>query len=815
MNLKTILKSNKDINNEKTKNLIAENYSNFDDLERRILSSVSKIQIDGAESQGNNLLSLLFQLSFREQVPLEISKKLIISNYEEKEFPFYFFNIANGETEKSIFLSVNHKKFNESIKDLSNEVDLGDIFEDTFLEKNLASKKILPTEENMKNSLGIQSYKSFGQKFSLSQAANAHPGDCSIINLPTGSGKTLIGWFTHLSIKYSGVTVLVLPTIGLEQDQYERAKNYFQKVNPEVSVRVLYSANFETQKNQVIQEIEEGRNLFLILSPDYFEHLHINKALKKCARKGNLKNILIDEGHMIQEWGLDFRPKFLSMIYSIKLLFEISKTAKKDIPKVFIFSGTFDQTSLIFLRKSFDFAERIIFLGSSYIRRELNPNVIKHNYPSFDLLVKDLLFITPKPAIIYTDRTKIKTDTSGTAINLFNNLCEEMGLKFTEIFTGNSDNEHRKSVIEKFSGKYCVNCFDVNKNCTIHMYSLDTSVVVATKAFGLGIDVDNVRSIIHIGLPQNIHEYYQQLGRGGRDGHSTLCLLFYNEKDENDYKNITHKILTWENILLRWKKMFEGTVNGDIKVDINTIPTKLTNVPTQQKANQEYNLETLNFLMLSGLIEKTNQATDFTYRTLVEFDESLWEEEINNQRNWLTKNVYKKDINSVLDYPNTDLRELFSKYYQIIFEEEMDQVTPSLDHEETFEIFLKESTNDQKIYLSNFENAYYFSPQIDLLEKIDKFFDKATVLNIFVDNNFEKVFNYEFKNIKAFVYQFDKNFENSFIYKSRNMLNLIVYNQSVNFDDLYKNFNIINLLRDDLKDHNGIKLTNIKNLKYL
>ena len=116
-----------------------------------------------------------------------------------------------------------------------------------------------------------------------------------------------------------------------------------------------------------------------------------------------------------------------------------------------------------------------------------------------------------------------------------------MGLKFTEIFTGNSDNEHRKSVIEKFSGKYCVNCFDVNKNCTVHMYSLDTSVVVATKAFGLGIDVDNVRSIIHIGLPQNIHEYYQQLGRGGRDGHSTLCLLFYNEKDENDYKTLLIK----------------------------------------------------------------------------------------------------------------------------------------------------------------------------------------------------------------------------------------------------------------------------------
>ena len=99
----------------------------------------------------------------------------------------------------------------------------------------------------------------------------------------------------------------------------------------------MYSATFEIQKNQVIQEIEEGRNLFLILSPDYFEHSHINKALKKCARKGNLKNILIDEGHMIQEWGLDFRPEFLSMIYSIKLLFEISKTAEKDILKFLFF----------------------------------------------------------------------------------------------------------------------------------------------------------------------------------------------------------------------------------------------------------------------------------------------------------------------------------------------------------------------------------------------------------------------------------------------------------------------------------------------
>jgi superfamily II DNA helicase RecQ len=815
VNLKNILKSNNDINDEKIKNLIAENYSNFDDLEKRILSSVSKIQIEGVESQGNSLLSLLFQLSYREQVPLEISKKLIISNYEKKEFPFYFFNIANGETEKTIFLSVNHEKLHEIIMDLTNEVDLGDLFEDTFLEKKLASKKILPTEENLKNLLGIESYKSFGQKFSLSQVANAHPGDCSIINLPTGSGKTLIGWFTHLSVKYSGVTVLVLPTIGLEQDQYERAKNYFQKVNPEVSVRVLYSATIEIQKKQVIQEIEEGRDLFLILSPDYFENLQINKALKKCARKGKLKNILIDEGHMIQEWGLDFRPEFLSMIYSIKLIFEISKTAEKDIPKVFIFSGTFDQTSLIFLKKSFDFAERIIFFGSSYIRRELNPRVIKHNYPTFDLLVKDLLFITPKPAIIYTDRTEIKTDPSGTAINLFNNLSEGMKLKFTEIFTGKSDNEHRKSVIEKFSGKHCVNCFDVNKNCKVHMYSLDTSVVVATKAFGLGIDVDNVRSIIHIGLPQNIHEYYQQLGRGGRDGNSTLCLLFYNENDENDYKNISHKILTWENILPRWKKMFETTVNGDIKVDINTIPTQLTNVPTQQKANRKYNLETLNFLMLSGLIEKTSQTKDFTYRTLVEFDESLWEEEINKQRNWLTRNVYKKDINSVLDYPNKDIRELFSKYYQIIFEEEMEQVTPIVDQEETFEILLKEGKNEQIKLRSNYENSYYFSPQIDLLEKIDEHFDKSTVLNIFTDKNYEKIFNYEFKNIKAFVYKYDKNFENSFVYKSRNMLNLIIYNQPVNLDELYTDYNIINLLKDDLTNHNGKKLTIIKTLKYL
>jgi len=142
VNLKTILKSNKDINNEKTKNLIAENYSNFDDLERRILSSVSKIQIEGVESQGNNLLSLLFQLSFREQKPLEISKKLIISNYEEKEFPFYFFNIANSETENSIFLSVNYERLHQSISNISHGVEIENLFEDAVLEKNIVTSMI-------------------------------------------------------------------------------------------------------------------------------------------------------------------------------------------------------------------------------------------------------------------------------------------------------------------------------------------------------------------------------------------------------------------------------------------------------------------------------------------------------------------------------------------------------------------------------------------------------------------------------------------------------------------------------------------------
>ena len=815
MNLKTILKSNKDINNEKTKNLIAENFSNFDDLERRILSSVSKIQIDGVESQGNNLLSLLFQLSFREQRPLEISKELIITNYEEKEYPFYFFNIENKETKKTIWLSVNYEKLKESIKKISNGIDIDELFGDAVLEKNLISNKTLPTEDNIRNLLGIESYKSIGQKFSLSQAANSQPGDCNIVNLPTGSGKTLIGWFTHLSIKYSGVTVLILPTVGLEQDQYERAKTYFQKVNSETTVRVLYQATFQNQKNKVIEEIEDGSDLFLITSPDYFENTEINKALKRCAKRGNLKNILIDEAHMIQDWGLDFRPYFLSLVFSIKILFEIAKSNKKEIPKIYLFSGTIDQVSADFFRKAFQFAQRIIFFGSLFIRKEINPRIIKHNYPSFGELVKELSFIIPKPAIIYTDRTTNKVDISGTANELITNLTDNILLNFTQMFTGTiSSSEQRKQILYNFSGKHCSKCFDENIVCINHMYSFETSIVIATKAFGLGIDIDGIRSIIHIGLPLNIHEYYQQLGRGGRDGKSMLGLLFYNEKDLSDYKSNNHKIMTWEKILPRWKKMFAGPYRGDIKLDLTAITTELRNIPAQRESNIEYNVAALNFLMLSGLIEKTDHSANYTVKTLVDFNEDVWEKVINKQREYLTKNVYKKDIDLVLHNQSEDLREMFVDYYKFIFHDEMEQVIPRIEKDEVFEIILQEDSEPEKT-VDFIENAYYFSNIEKILNRIDIKFKELKTMNIFVNKNYQEVFKYDFKNIKVFVYEFDKYFENTFQYKSTNLINLIIHDQALNFEDLPSGKNIINLLKDDLTDLRDVKFTNIHSFNYL
>lgn len=815
MKLKSILKSNTDVNNEKNKNIIAENYSNFDDLEKRILSSISKIQMDGLESHGNNLLSLLFQLSYREQRPVEISKQLIVSEFTDTEFPFYFFNIANGDEGKSVFLSVNTEKLYETITDISNGVELHDIFDDAVLEKNIALKKTLPAEKNITNLLGIDSYKSFGQKFSLSQVANTQPGDCNIINLPTGSGKTLIGWYTHLSLKYSGISVLVLPTIGLEQDQYERAKTFFRKVSPETIVRVLYSATFDNQKNQVIKEIEDGSDLFLIVSPDYFENTEINKALKKSAKKGKLKNILIDEGHMIQEWGLDFRPVYLSMIFSVKILFEVSKSAKKELPKIFIFSGTFDKTGVEFFRKSFKFVERIIFFGSLFIRKEINPRIVKHNYPSFEHLIKELSFIMPKPAIIYTDRSTRKTDGSGTAISLFTNLSQNLELNFTDIFIGNSDSDQRKLVINNFSGKHCSKCFDRNTICIDHMYSLETSIVVATKAFGLGIDVDGIRSVIHIGLPQNIHEYYQQLGRGGRDGKSTLSVLFYNEGDLKDYKSYSHKILTWEKILPRWNKMFETNYKGDIKIDINAIPTELKDIPIQRKNNRPYNLATLNFLMLSDLIEKTYQPTDHTFKTIVDFNEKEWEQAINKQRDWLTETIYKKDIELAIQNPSEDLREMFADYYKFIFKDEMEQIIPRIEKDEVFEIFLKDRVKTDKISEIYQGNSFYFSTYSGLLEKIDIKFKELKTLNIYVNKNYQDIFEYDFKNLNVFVYEFDKFFEGSFQYKSTNLVNLIIYDQVLNFKDLPTGENIINLIKDNLINSRGEKLLDIKSLKYL
>ena len=162
-------------------------------------------------------------------------------------------------------------------------------------------------------------------------------------------------------------------------------------------------------------------------------------------QKRQLKNILIDEAHMIQDWGLDFRPYFLSLVFSIKILFKIAKSNKKEIPKIYLFSGTIDQVSADFFRKAFQFAQRIIFFGSLFIRKEINPRIIKHNYPSFGELVKELSFIIPKPAIIYTDRTTNKVDISGTANELITNLTDNILLNFTQMFTGTISSSEQES----------------------------------------------------------------------------------------------------------------------------------------------------------------------------------------------------------------------------------------------------------------------------------------------------------------------------------------------------------------------------------
>ncbi|MBB1033610.1 ATP-dependent DNA helicase RecQ [Dietzia sp. CQ4] len=428
---------------------------------------------------------------------------------------------------------------------------------------------------------GIHTYRSRSQASAIRTAALAPAGATLHVVLPTGTGKSLVGIAPGL-LRRSGVTVVVVPTIALALDQERQIHKRFpnQDLPPELA---YYGDRSENEKAAIRERLRQGEQKVLFTSPEAFV-TGLAQTLRQLAAKGELSHIVIDEAHLVRMWGLSFRAEFQVLASLIAKLREAALPQGVNPPLVELLTATLSRQSLLLNEELFAGPGPSLFVGSSYLRTELRyffaPPV--DDEVRIDRVI-EALFHLPRPAIIYTTRKE--------SAELIASRLREAGFGRTAIFHGGTKTSDRSAILRAWSGDDGPTSVDV---------------IVGTSAFGLGVDQSDVRTVIHACVPASVDRFYQEVGRGGRDGHAALSVWIPGTTDIREGREIENTtVLTHEKSWGRWDAMRSAAVSADpsnreLVLNTEVVPQWLDYA---SESNQLWNRNTLVLLQRSGVLD--------------------------------------------------------------------------------------------------------------------------------------------------------------------------------------------------------------------
>jgi ATP-dependent DNA helicase RecQ len=341
--------------------------------------------------------------------------------------------------------------------------------------------------------------------------------------LPTGGGKSICYQVPGLML--GGTTIVISPLISLMKDQVDQLKA--------MGINAAYINSSLTQKQQkeIEQDLISGHIQFLYVAPERFENQYFLSQL----RKVNIRLVAFDEAHCISKWGHDFRPSYQNVIQKVFTLPQdfaivaLTATATAEVQQDIMAKLNIDANDEV---KTSTKRRNLIFkVNPTYQRQKFVVDyVTEHN---------------EEAGIIYCSTRK--------QVEELQEVLESHKVKCT-IYHAGLTNKEREAAQNDF------------------LYDR-VNVVIATNAFGMGIDKSNVRFVIHYNMPGDLESYYQEAGRVGRDGLKSECILLFSERDrglheyfisvsqaDDDYKEKMGEKLTKMLQYTKTKKCLEATI---------------------------------------------------------------------------------------------------------------------------------------------------------------------------------------------------------------------------------------------------------------
>ena len=341
-------------------------------------------------------------------------------------------------------------------------------------------------EDTLVNVFGFKSFKGEQKQIILSVIQ----GDDSLVIMPTGGGKSLC--YQIPAIIKEGTTIVISPLIALMKNQVDNLRGFLEN---ESIAHVLNSSLSSSEISMVFSDVKNQKTKLLYMAPESFTKQSNIDFLKSIT----ISFLAIDEAHCISEWGHDFRPEYRNLRQTLDII----------SPNTSVIALTATATDKVQL----DIIKNLKIPNAKKFKSSFNrPNLyyevrVKDENINYDLL-KFIKKNEGKSGIIYClSRKKVDEISEFLRLNNINSMPYHAGLE------------------KKIR----------NQNQDLFLMQ-DIDVIVATIAFGMGIDKPDIRYVIHYDIPKSLEGYYQETGRAGRDGGEGHCLAFYSDKDVEKLK---------------------------------------------------------------------------------------------------------------------------------------------------------------------------------------------------------------------------------------------------------------------------------------